>query len=74
MENYKSIILLSVLYKTLTKIITNRLSQKFDFYQPIEQVGFRKGFNTMNHSTQSKLGCVFLKRGKGIIKRKICRM
>lgn len=43
MENYRPISLLSILYKLLTKIITNRLSQRLDFYQPIEQAGFRRG-------------------------------
>jgi len=49
MENYRPISLLSIFYKLLTKIITNRLTQKFDFYQPIEQAGFRKGFSTTDH-------------------------
>jgi len=48
-ENYRPISLLSIFYKLLTKIITNRLAQKFDFYQPIEQAGFRKGFSTTDH-------------------------
>lgn len=49
MENYRPISLLSHLYKLLTKIITNRLTRKFDFYQPVEQAGFRKGFGTTDH-------------------------
>lgn len=49
LENFRPISLLSILYKLLTKIITNRLSNKFDFYQPVEQAGFRKGYSTTDH-------------------------
>ncbi|KAM0735271.1 LINE-1 retrotransposable element ORF2 protein [Formica fusca] len=49
MENYRPISLLSIFYKLLTKIITNRLSQRLDFYQPVEQAGFRKGYSTIDH-------------------------
>lgn len=45
-ENYRPISLLSIFYKLLTKILTNRLTQKFDFYQPVEQAGFRRGYST----------------------------
>lgn len=48
-ENYRPINLLSHLYKLLIKIITNRLTHKLDFYQPVEQAGFRIGFSTTDH-------------------------
>lgn len=49
LENYRPISLLSHLYKLFTKIITTRLENKLDFYQPMEQGGFRKGFGTNDH-------------------------
>lgn len=48
-ENYHSINLLPHPYKVLTEIITNRLTNKFNDYQPLEQTGFRKGFSTIDH-------------------------
>lgn len=39
--HYRPIILLPHPYTLLTKIITNRLSEKLDDYQPPEQAGFR---------------------------------
>lgn len=45
-ENYRPISLLAHPYKLLTKIITNRLSNKLDSYQSPEQAGFRKGYST----------------------------
>ena len=48
-ENYRPISILSHLYKLLTKIITNRITNKLDFYQPVEQAGFRKQYSTIDH-------------------------
>ena len=48
-ENYGPISLLSIFYKLLTTIILNRLTNKFDFYQPVEQAGFRKGYSMTDH-------------------------
>lgn len=44
--------MLPVLYQILTKIITNRLQNKFDKAQPRDRAGFRSGFRTMGHSKQ----------------------
>ena len=49
LENYRPISLLSTLYKLFMKIITKRNTKKFDFYQPVEQAGFRSGFSTNDH-------------------------
>lgn len=49
LENYRPISLLSHLYKLFTRIITSRLENKLDFYQPVEQGGFRSGFGTNDH-------------------------
>jgi len=48
-ENYRPISLLSTFYKLLTRIVAVRLTNKFDFYQPVEQVGFRRGYSTIDH-------------------------
>lgn len=44
--NYHFISLLPHQYKLQTKIIKNRLTNKFDSCQPPEQAGFRKSFST----------------------------
>lgn len=49
LDNYRPISLLSHFYKLLTKVITNRISTKLDFYQPSEQAGFRAGYSTIDH-------------------------
>lgn len=49
LENYRPISLLSHLYKLFTKIITKRLENKLEAYQPREQAGFRKGYGTNDH-------------------------
>ena len=40
---------LSQTYKTFTKVILNRIATQLDEQQPIEQVGFRKNFSTIDH-------------------------
>jgi len=49
LENYRPISLLSHLYKLFMKVLTKRMTKKLDFYQPIEQAGFRSGFSTNDH-------------------------
>lgn len=49
LKNYRPLSLLSVEYKVLSKIITNRLHNHLDQYLSIEQAGFRKNFSTLDH-------------------------
>jgi len=49
LENYRPISLLSTLYKLFMKIIAKRNTRKLDFYQPVEQAGFRSGYSTNDH-------------------------
>ena len=48
-KNYRPISLLSHTYKLLTRIITNRVTNKLDQFQPVEQAGFRGGYSTIDH-------------------------
>lgn len=54
-ENYRPISLLCHLHKLLMRIITNRITPKFDQYQPVEQAGFRKGYSTLDQLQTLKL-------------------
>lgn len=57
--NYRSISLLSVVYKTFTKILLNRMERTLDDYQPVEQVGFSDNFTCLDNIqavTQTRKG------------------
>ena len=41
--------MLSILYKTLTKVPINSLGGTLDMMQPREQAGFRSGYSTVDH-------------------------
>ncbi|KAK6757724.1 hypothetical protein RB195_015501 [Necator americanus] len=49
LRNYRSICMLSVLYKVFTKIILKRISRMLDEAQPQEQAAFRQGFTCLDH-------------------------
>lgn len=48
-DNYTPLSILSHSYKLLTKITTNRLTNKLDEYQPPEQEEFRNYYNRVDH-------------------------
>uniref|UniRef100_A0A7I4YM96 Reverse transcriptase domain-containing protein n=1 Tax=Haemonchus contortus TaxID=6289 RepID=A0A7I4YM96_HAECO len=48
-SNYRPISLLSVVYKSFTKVLLNRVERILDNYQPVEQTGFRKNFSCMDN-------------------------
>lgn len=47
--------LTSHLYKLFIKILTKRLTPKLNFYQLIEQTGFREGYRTSDHLQNIKI-------------------
>ncbi|KAA5780172.1 reverse transcriptase family protein, partial [Pseudomonas aeruginosa] len=49
LKNYRPISLLSHVDKLFSGVITNRLAQRLDDFQPPEQAGFRRGFGTVDH-------------------------
>ncbi|EYC11015.1 hypothetical protein Y032_0053g2428 [Ancylostoma ceylanicum] len=49
LKNYRPISLLSVFYKLLTKVITQRVENILDAEQPREQAGFRRGYSAVDH-------------------------
>jgi len=49
LNNYRSIYLLSNIYKVLTKVLKKRLEKILDDNQPREQEGFRSGYSTTDH-------------------------
>lgn len=49
LQNYRPISLLSHMYKLFMRIITKRITNKLDLYQPCEQAGFRTRYGTNDH-------------------------
>ncbi|CAB3240548.1 unnamed protein product [Arctia plantaginis] len=49
LKNFRPISLLSHVYKLFSRVITNRLAQRLDEFQPPEQAGFRSGYGTIDH-------------------------
>lgn len=48
-EYYRPLSLLSHVHRLFVSIVTETLSSKLDFHQPIELSGFRKGYGTNDH-------------------------
>ena len=48
--NYRSICLLSNIYKVLTKLLTERLEKTLDENHPREQAGFISGYSKTDHT------------------------
>lgn len=55
LKNYKPISLRSQIYQLFRKILTNKLTNKLDEYQPVEQAAFRKDYSTCDHLLGMKL-------------------
>ena len=49
LTNYRSISLLSCIYKLVTMIITDIISKPLDDNQPRVQAGFKKSYSTIDH-------------------------
>ena len=50
LKNYRSICLVSNIYKVLTVVLTKRLEKTLDENQPREQAGFRSRNSTTDHT------------------------
>lgn len=48
-ENYRPISKSSHLYKLFTKVIQNRIKDKLEEGQPVNQVAFRRNYSTTEH-------------------------
>lgn len=49
LNNYRPILLLSLVYKLFLRVIMNHLGSSFDDFQSHQQAGFRTGFSTVDH-------------------------
>lgn len=48
-SNYRTISLLSSIYKLFSSLLLSRITDKIEIMQPVEQAGFRSSFSTMDH-------------------------